>query len=420
MLTIFFPGGSLSPAEVERLVDEKIFSLRAAFPAKKFVALEADLNIDGVISCLAAIKMEQNIALVSLREPRLRVNEWLASLQFLQSTSLLDGEAMTLLRTSGTSAEGKTVLLSAAAHRASADAVCSYFTIDASSVFCLSLPLYHVSGLSILFRALASSSGIYLARNNDEIVTALHEKNLTHISLVPTQLKRLLDDHANLSALTSVIVGGDALPASVAYEAMRRKISLFTTYGLTETASMIWVKDITREQGSALSHANICVTPHHEVLVKSTSLFSGYLKNQQLHPCLSDDGFFATGDLSHSADLAHLQIAGRRDLRIISGGENIQPEEIEAIVETSDLIERCVVIGLPHPEWGMRPCAIIKWVNKPYDGSVIEDYLRDRLAHYKIPKTILPWPDQAPVSLKKPRRWLKEWAQQYEVPTNLS
>lgn len=396
------------------------------------IGVYADISKNSVLLLCAAIKIGQRIAICPLREPQHVLNQWLNSLKIKTLitsnikpldldphiacftvdellTSSKDASATTstfstILRTSGTTGSPKCALISAAAHRASALSVNAYFNFTKNSTWGLNLPLYHVSGLSILFRAIESGGAIYVAKSHDELVAGLAQKMITHLSLVPAQLKRLLDEKIDLTSLSAVIIGGDALLPKLAKRARAQSVPLFETYGLTETASMIWVRNHQEDDGGfLLPHADMKIATDNELLVAAKSLFSGYVHDDGRIDPATIDGFFPTGDIKNR-DLQPF-IEGRKCNRIISGGENIQVEEIEAVLDAHPAIATSIVIGVKDTDFGMRPYAYINWRKDPVIEEELRTYLKERIAPFKIPKKFLPWPQHVPSTLKKPRAW---------------
>src|SRR3990167_8862202 len=178
----------------------------------------------------------------------------------------------------------------------------------------LSLPLYHVSGLSILFRLSLANA-------------RMDNKNITHISFVPTQLKRFLKNPIHYPKLKAILIGGAPIPYELCKEAYDKGFPIYITYGMTEMASQIATKRFHPNErisfDNPLPHRELKICSG-EIWVRGKTLFQGYL-NQ---PSPFIDGWFPTNDLGYIGPNG-LEILGRKDRMIISGGENINPEEIE-------------------------------------------------------------------------------------------
>ncbi len=446
MISIVTPYETWSRDRVDEQVNE-IFERLATLEIDGGLAVYADLSTSGITLLLAAIKLGVPTAICSLREPPSVLKAWLGSLgiatlvssvadvkrfDIVRNTLSIDdlpksstyapkvaGKFSCYMRTSGTTARPKTAVLSEQALCASAWSVNQYFSYANDSCWALSLPLYHVSGLSVLFRALHARSKIFLVKNQDEIVAGFEKRAISHCSLVPTQLSRLFSQNVNLHDTSAVVLGGDAVPIFLKEEALRRRLPLFNTYGLTETASMIWVTDVNRDTGGLLPHAIMQFAPDDEILVGGQSLFDGYVVDGRVQRPLSSTGLFATGDVGYVRG-SELFIHGRKHHRIISGGENIQAEEVERILDLHPLIEQSVVFGLPDADLGMRVAVFIKWRGPPCTTRELDQILRDKVAAHKIPKKFFAWPDHAPEALKKPRAWLSDWARSGATLTTLS
>lgn len=423
-------------------VAHALFSLN--FSAGSSIGIYADLSLSGLLLTMASIRLGLKTALCPLREPNAVIEAWLKELgitslvssvkgapdlvaptrcYFLNdlmvnratSEALPDsgGDFFSINRTSGTSAKPKSAFISGIAHLASAKAVNDFFSFHAQDMWALSLPFSHVSGLSIVFRALQSGGGIYLIRDYHELLQAIRSDQLSHCSLVPAQVKRLLAENVSLSHLKAVVVGGDTLMPALRDQALARSWPLYECYGLTETASMIAVSKSSSPASrlEILPHARMILS-NEEIFVSGQSLFSGYWEGGQLRLPLSNEGFFPTGDIYGGKDFNQLHIIRRKNNRIVSGGENIQAEEIEAVLEEHPAISSAVVLGIPDEQWGERPIAYIRWHKEPIAPVEILSFLEAKLARFKWPDRFLTWPADLEGSLKKPRRLLLDHYQQ--------
>jgi O-succinylbenzoic acid--CoA ligase len=410
-------------------------------------ALYADLSYDGVALVCSAIQAGSYAALCSLREPPAVIEKWLFELGIetllsscskahdikikhllsLSSSGLTrrskqmqiidpqvkqnDGslEFCALIRSSGSTGEPKSALIKKAAFRASARAVNDYFGFGPRSSWALSLPLYHVSGLSIIFRALEAHASIYLARDFKELTVGIAERKFSHLSVVPTQLKMLLESNVDMAYLDAIIIGGDALPKTLKDEALRRKLRLFSSYGMTESAAMIYVKPCASfKQASVLPHAQIKLMPDGELAIRADSLFSGYVKNGQLIPPKLFDGYFLSGDLGTFDSTGQLQLNGRKVNRIISGGEKIQLEEIEKLLRGHPQVRNAVVVAMPDANFGQRPKAYIEWEESPCSTQEMTAFCKEHLASFKCPAEFISLPrDFFPPNTKNLRALLK-------------
>ncbi|MCS6772175.1 MAG: o-succinylbenzoate--CoA ligase [Kiritimatiellae bacterium] len=324
--------------------------------------------------------------------------------------------AATILFTSGSSGPPKAAEHSIANHYYSARGANQNIRLGSRDCWLLALPLYHVGGIGILFRCAMAGAAMAIPEAGESLERAQERYGVTHLSLVPTHLYRLIhgpgvpDSFRNVKA---ILVGGAPLPASLLAEALRRRWPVYTTYGLTEMASQVCTMTPTSPpakrmtSGRVLNHREIRIAEDGEILVRGATLFNGYVNDGQLDRARDADGWFATGDLGSIDADGYLTVLGRKDNMFISGGENIQPEEIEAILCSMPEIEEAAVAPRPDPEFGARPVAFIRWRG----DSVPEADLRARLAavlpKYKIPDAFHPWPSNGDSPWKLDRAELR-------------
>ncbi len=434
MISLCTPEQSFDQKYSARLTNIFLTGVQA-LSKEHSIGLLLDNSPASIFLLVAAMLLGKRIALCPLKEPPKVIEAWLLSLGikelftldasvFSASTIRVYGQKdwmkfaelkrftpstfFTIMRTSGSSAQPKSALHSAQAHCASAMAVNEYFNFTASSSWLLSLPLHHVSGFSIVLRALLAGAGVGLAKNYEEFLSLLRSKKVTHCSLVPAQVKRLLEEKIDLSFLDAIVIGGDALGEKERSAALSLQWPLYESYGLTESASMVWAKASAKNDAMILPHASIAIDNAGEIFVKAKSMFLGYIENEVLLQPFDAQGFFATGDLGL---LTHqqLELIGRKSNRLISGGENIQVEEIEEVLEEHPMVHMCVVVGIKDDRFGERPVAFIKWKDAPLSAEDIEAWLRLRLAAYKKPDRFLLWPPHISLIGKKPRAVLAQY-----------
>lgn len=275
-----------------------------------------------------------------------------------------------------------------------------------------SLPLYHVGGLSIIFRCLLSGAAIALPEPDASPGRSISELRATHVSLVSTQLLRLLDEvGADLSGLKAVLMGGGPIPPSLVDEALARGVPVHTSYGLTEMASQVTTtppgasREELRTAGRALPHRQVLISEEGEILVRGATLFAGYLREGGPDLPLDDGGWFHTGDLGEMDAGGYLKVSGRRDNLFVSGGENVQPEEIEAALCRIEGIEEAVVVPVPDREFGARPVAFVRLTGGAGDPARA---LEPVLPRFKIPIAFHDW--EGAGGMKPDRVALKERA----------
>lgn len=284
-----------------------------------------------------------------------------------------------------------------------------------------SLPLYHVGGLSIVFRCLLAGATVTMPEPGIPLGEAIVSGGATHVSLVATQLRRLLSGDAPLETLEAVLMGGGPVPGSLVDEAAARGLPIHTSYGLTEMASQVTTTppDASRTalhtSGRVLPHRELSVAEDGEILVRGNTLFAGYVGGDAVDRQLDDEGWFHTKDLGELDPDGYLRVTGRRDNQFVSGGENVQPEEIEAALYRIEGVEEAVVVPVPDEEFGERPVAFVR-----APGGLPDDLakaLEPKLPRFKIPVAFYEWPEPSgPEGMKPDRAAFRELARMRQNP----
>jgi len=288
------------------------------------------------------------------------------------------GQPLAVMHTSGTTAAPKPVSLTASNFQASALGSAVALGLDPAERWLCPMPLNHVGGLSIPIRsAIYATTAVLHGRFDTE--AALNElldpaRRITIVSLVPTMLSRLLD--AGLErppTLRWALLGGGPIAASLLERAAAAGVPVAPTYGLTETCSQI------ATFGWPLPGAEI-KTSSEEVLVRGPMVSAD---------ALDPDGWLHTGDLGRFDERGRLQITGRTADTIITGGENVAPTEVEGVLLAHPGVGDAAVIGRPDPEWGEALVAVVVARDglSP-DPQELRDFCRERLAPFKVPKSV--------------------------------
>ncbi len=323
----------------------------------------------------------------------------------------------TVLFTSGSSGEAKACVHSFRNHLCAAVGAVAHTDLCKGDRWLLSLPLYHIGGLAVLFRVM--TAGAARRFQQDSLEETLQSRNVTHLSLVPTQLYRLLQNPAvvpRLRRLKTILLGGAAVPEPLIRRAFAERLPIMVGYGSTETASM----HTATRRGDTLEHLltsgrplpmrELKISGDGEICVRSDALFIGYLGENGLERPTAD-GWFATGDLGFVDDDGYLHVTGRRDNRFIAGGENIHPEEVErCLLELADVAE-ALVVPVADEEFGSLPVAFIRTASGRPARQLDLSPLRSRLPGYKIPRRLFDWPAANEGTLKTSRKRLQELAQ---------
>ncbi|PWI34284.1 o-succinylbenzoate--CoA ligase [Vibrio albus] len=307
--------------------------------------------------------------------------------------------------TSGSTAEPKAVAHSAAQHIASADGLLQKLRFTQTDSWLLSLPMYHVSGLAIVWRWLFTGAKLIIGEGKD---LQADLQGATHASLVPTQLQRLLEKGVKLP-LTHVLLGGARIPVSLAQEARQQGIETWLGYGMTESASTVTAKQVDGKEGvgDILPNRDLKVDGKY-IYIGGKTLASGYYKQGKLTP-LTQNGWFNTRDLGDWQD-GELKILGREDNLFVSGGENIHCESIERVLNELSDIRYSVVIPVADSEFGARPVAVLACERMP-EKLYLENHLAGKLEKYKWPIAYYLMPDELMASegIKAPRQAVNQW-----------
>ena len=306
----------------------------------------------------------------------------------------------TIVFTSGSTGTPKAVLHSYGNHYYNALGSNTNLPLAPGDRWLLDLPLYHVGGLGILFRSLLAGSTVVMPDQGETLDAVLSRYEVTHLSVVVTQLHRLLQqpESVRYPALRYIILGGSPVPLKLLERAAARGLPVFASYGCTEMASQVATTGpgSTTAQGLTsgrlLPHRKLRIGDEGEIQLAGETLFMGYVEDGKLRRPLTDDGWFATGDLGRLDEDGYLTVIGRRDNRFFSGGETIHPEEIERVLTDHDGVQQAVVVPIPDEEFGQRCVAFVQPRGACPDGRVLATWLARTLPRYKVPDAFYQWP----------------------------
>ncbi|MFB4317152.1 AMP-binding protein [Actinomadura sp. 21ATH] len=255
-----------------------------------------------------------------------------------------------LIATSGSTGTPKIVELGAAALRHSAAATLDRVGAGTGERWLCCLPTSHIAGIQVLVRALVGGTEPVIQPRFD--AGAVAAAGAAHISLVPTQLRRLLDGGADLAGFRSILLGGAAAPPDLLAEARRRGARVLTTYGMSETCGGC-VYD-----GVPLDGVRAEVGGDGRIRLSGPVLFTGYRRRPDLTAAARDGDRFVTQDLGVLED-GRLRVRGRVDDVINTGGEKVVAGEVAAVLAAHPGVADAVVVGRPDPEWGERVTAVV-------------------------------------------------------------
>jgi O-succinylbenzoic acid--CoA ligase len=259
--------------------------------------------------------------------------------------------------------------------------------VDPADRWLCCLPLSHVSGLSIVMRSAiyGTTAVLHDGFDVDRCAASLEEEGIAIVSVVATMLTRLLDAGADLSGPRAILVGGGPVPEEPLEEAIAKGATVVQTYGLTETCSQVTTlapADARRKLGSA---GRPLLTTHlriqdGEILVQGPTVAPG---------SADADGWLHTGDLGQIDEEGFLYVMDRIDDLIVSGGENVVPAEVEAVLLRHPEVADAAVIGREDPEWQQAVTAVVVLES---GSEITPDDLRrhcsDSLAGFKVPKRV--------------------------------
>ncbi len=255
----------------------------------------------------------------------------------LDGLGVEQGDAL-VVATSGTTGSPRGVVLTHDAVRASARATSARLAVSKADTWLACLPLSHVGGLSVITRAVLTATRL-VVHDGFEVgaVAAAARDGATLVSLVPTALQRI-----DPQLFRRIVLGGSRPPEDL-------PDNVVTTYGMTETGSGV-VYD-----GVPLEGVEVRIDQQAEIHLRCPMLLRCYRDGSK--PCV--DGWFATGDLGELGDDGRLIVHGRRDELIITGGENVWPAIVEAVLRTHRAVAEVAVAGVADAEWGQR---VVAWV----------------------------------------------------------
>lgn len=303
-----------------------------------------------------------------------------------------------IMFTSGTTGPQKAVPQTFSNHLASAIGCKNSLGYNEQTIWLSPLPIYHISGLSVILRSVIEGFTVRLVEKFDTaaILNIIKEEGITHVSLVPQTLKWLMDKGLTQPyTLEKILLGGAKLSAQLIDQALSYQLPIYNSFGMTETCSQFLTAaphmlnkryDTVGKPSDNVSVKikNPDAQGHGELLIKGDNVMNGYLYPSNLTDTF-EDGYFKTGDIAEIDAQGYVMIYDRRKDLIISGGENIYPFEIEGVAKQFEGIEDAVCVPRHDEEWGQVP--ILYFVaSQTINLDELNDYLLQYLAKYKVPK----------------------------------
>jgi len=321
------------------------------------------------------------------------------------------GDPRAILFTSGTTGDPKPVVLTAGNLLASAVASAFRVGVLPDDRWLCELPAYHMGGIAPFYRAaLQGTTVVVLRRENDfdpeRTVHALRERRATGVSLVPTQLERVLaaTDGRLAGSLRFVLLGGGPAPENLVVRATERGVPVHPTYGMTETASQIATArpgeaaENPRTVGGPLAVTDVTVVDDDgnplgpgevgEFVVDGPTVTPGYYRDLAATDRAFGEYGLHTGDEGYADQSGRLYVRGRRSDRIVTGGENVSPTVVREAIRDLEGVEDAGVVGLEDQEWGERVAALVVRGRPDLSRADLLAGLEESLVGHERPKTV--------------------------------
>ena len=303
-----------------------------------------------------------------------------------------------IMYTSGTTGKPKGVLQTFGNHFYSAVSSALNLGLSPADKWLCVAPIFHISGFSIIMRGLIYGMTVRLVEKfrAEEIERILANETVTIMSVVPFMLKKLIQQqnktntHYN-SAFRCMLLGGGTIDRETLEICLQRSIPVVQCYGMTETCSQIIAlrsADALLKLGSVgqpLFSTQLKLSKDGEILLKTPALTPGYLNLPDKLPSKMIDGWYRTGDIGHLDKEGYLYIDGRADEMLISGGENIFPQEVEQVYQRYPQINEVAVVGQNDSVWGQVPVAFVV-SDRRLSTTKLMNYGYEHLARYKVPQ----------------------------------
>ena len=299
--------------------------------------------------------------------------------QPLEACEVSSSDVQLIVNTSGSTGTPRAVMLTGGNLAAAVLASRKRVDLRAGDVWLASLPLYHIAGISILLRCLQAGASVLLQERFevDRVWSSLLARKVTHLSLIPAMLEGLMAAAPGRSppaSLKVVLLGGGAIPESLVHRAVDSGWPVCPTYGLSENASQVatlctasrdWVAG---DMGAPLDGIRVEIIDaagrstegQGRIRISGPTVMAGYLSSGWSTGDGLDNRGFSSADLGYLDERGHLHVLGRLDDVIVSGAENVMPQQIEDIIRGCKGITDVGVVGVPDPLWGQRVVALFK------------------------------------------------------------
>ena len=306
-----------------------------------------------------------------------------------------DRDIAVIMNTSATTGRFKSVPLRWGQIRAHVQASKEVLGKTEQDNWLMVLPLFHVSGLSILLRSLYNGTAVTILPKYDEaqVLKLIESENINMMSLVPTILTQL-EPSITHHKLRVILLGGEFIPMALIDACEKKSLPIYKTYGMTETFSQsvtFSVLDYPHKRdsvGKPLPGMQVRIDKPDadgvgEIHLTGPMVMTGYIDKEPI------DGDLNTDDIGYVDEDGFVYILNRRKDLIISGGENIYPKELEDLVYTLPSVKECAVVPVPDPKWGQVPALFVAFHDgESMTSDEILSFMTNSLAKYKIPKYV--------------------------------
>ena len=306
-----------------------------------------------------------------------------------------DRDISAIMNTSATTGQFKSVPLRWGQIRAHVQASKEVLGKTEQDNWLMVLPLFHVSGLSILMRSLYNGTAVTILPKYDEaqVLKLIESGNINMMSLVPTILTQL-EPSISHHKLRVILLGGEFIPMALIDACEKKSLPIYKTYGMTETFSQsvtFSVLDYPHKRdsvGKPLPGMQVRIDKPDadgvgEIHLTGPMVMTGYIDKEPI------DGDLNTDDIGYVDEDGFVYILNRRKDLIISGGENIYPKELEDLVYTLPSVKECAVVPVPDPKWGQVPALFVAFHDgESMTADAILSFMTKSLAKYKVPKYV--------------------------------
>ncbi|WP_436854188.1 o-succinylbenzoate--CoA ligase [Staphylococcus caeli] len=368
----------------------EIAMINTRLTKREMIAQMESIHIDTVIA-VETLELEQlNIVYLSTLMTE--------NIDKQYEANFIQDRIASIMFTSGTTGPQKAVPQTFNNHLASAIACKESLGFNQQTKWLSVLPIYHISGLSVVLRALIEGFTLRIEAkfNAESMLDIIIKESPTHLSLVPQTLKWLMDAGLNHPYhVEKILLGGAKLSSTLITQALSRGLPIYNSFGMTETCSQFLTASPEMLQqrydtvGKPSENVSVMIKNpnsdgHGELLIKGDNVMNGYLYPLNKLDTF-ENGYFKTGDIAEIDSDGFVMIYDRRKDLIISGGENIYPYEIETVAKQFSKIEDAMCIGIEDETWGAIPM-LYYVARESISDEQLDEYFAKYLAKYKIPK----------------------------------